>query len=584
MAFQVSPGVQVKEIDLTNVVPAVSTSIGGFVGAFSWGPAEEIRTVSSEKELVNTFGSPNDTTAKSFFTAASFLKYATALKVVRVVPDGSGGSTTAKNSTSGSGGNIGLLIKNRQSYEDSYEGGAANVGVWGAKFPGVLGDSLRVEVCSSSAAFGAWTTTVNGAVINYASNFDAAPGTSAFAAQYGASNDEIHIVVIDEDGLISGTKGQVLEKFAFVSQASDAVKADGTSNYYKNVVNTESNYIYWLDHFDAPDGQALIMPNSGEAASAGISFGTESTVKGYSLSGGANGSTVGTSQLSTGIDVFADAETVDVNLLFSTNDANGANTIAEKLISVANARKDIVVFVSPPTEDTVGTATPAADVKTWADTLTSTSYAVIDSTAVKVYDKYNDVYRWIPACGHVAGLCAYTDNVADAWFSPAGLNRGQLLGITKIAFNPKQADRDTLYKARINPIVSFPGQGTVLYGDKTALAKPSAFDRINVRRLFIALEKSVATAAKFQLFELNDEFTRAMFRNMVEPFLRDVQGRRGITDFKVVCDETNNTGDVIDRNEFRADIYIKPARSINFITLNFIATRTGVDFSELVGK
>lgn len=575
MAFQVSPGVQVKEIDLTNVVPAVSTSIGGFVGAFSWGPAEEIRTVSSEKELVNTFGSPNDTTAKSFFTAASFLKYATALKVVRVVPDGSGGSTTAKNSTSGSGGNVGLLIKNPQSYEDSYEGGSANVGVWGAKFPGVLGDSLRVEVCSSSTAFTGWA---------YAGEFDKAPGTSEYAAKYGSSADELHIVVLDEDGLISGTKNTVLEKFSFISQASDAVKADGTSNYYKNVINAESNYIYWLDHFDAPDGQSLILPNSGEAASAGIAFGTETTIKNYSLSGGANGSAVGTSQLSTGIDLFADAETVDVNLLFSTNDANGANTIAEKLISVANARKDVVVFVSPPTEDTVGTSTPAADVKTWADSLTSTSYAVIDSTSVKVYDKYNDVYRWIPACGHVAGLCAYTDNVADAWFSPAGLNRGQLLGITKIAFNPKQADRDTLYKARINPIVSFPGQGTVLYGDKTALAKPSAFDRINVRRLFIALEKSVATAAKFQLFELNDEFTRAMFRNMVEPFLRDVQGRRGITDFKVVCDETNNTGDVIDRNEFRADIYIKPARSINFITLNFIATRTGVDFSELVGK
>ncbi len=212
------------------------------------------------------------------------------------------------------------------------------------------------------------------------------------------------------------------------------------------------------------------------------------------------------------------------------------------------------------------------------------TYQEIKERELKVTEKYNDVYRWIPASGHVAGLCAYTDNVADAWFSPAGFNRGQLLGVTKIAFNPKQADRDTLYKARINPIVSFPGQGTVLYGDKTALAKPSAFDRINVRRLFITLEKSISTAAKFQLFELNDEFTRAMFRNMVEPFLRDVQGRRGITDFKVVCDETNNTGDVIDRNEFRADIYIKPARSINFITLNFIATRTGVEFSELTGS
>lgn len=571
MAFQVSPGVQVNEIDLTNVVPAVSTSIGGFTGAFNWGPVEEIRTVSSEKELVETFGTPNDAAAKSFFTAASFLKYATALKVVRVV------NSAARNATSGSGANAGLLIKNREQYDNSYAGGSANVGAFGARCPGVLGNSLKVEVCSSAAAFTSWA---------YAGEFNSAPGTSAFATKYGSSNDELHIVVIDEDGLLSGTKGTVLEKFAYVSQASDAVSDDGTSNYYKNVVNT-SKYIYWLDLFDAVDGAGSTLSNSGEAASTApspIAYDTESTIVSYSLSGGLDGTAPGASELSTGIDLFADAETVDVNLLFSVNDANGVNTIAAKLISIANARKDVVAFVSPPTEDTVGTATAVTDVKDWADTLTSTSYAVIDSTALKIYDKYNDVYRWIPASGHVAGLCAYTDNVADAWFSPAGFNRGQILGVTKIAFNPKQADRDTLYKARVNPIVAFPGQGTVLYGDKTALAKPSAFDRINVRRLFIALEKSISTAAKFQLFELNDEFTRAMFRNMVEPFLRDVQGRRGITDFKVVCDETNNTGDVIDRNEFRADIYIKPARSINFITLNFIATRTGVEFSELTGS
>ena len=595
MAFQVSPGVQVNEIDLTNVVPAVSTSIGGFTGTFNWGPAEEIRTVSSEKELAETFGTPDDTTAKSFFTAASFLKYTNALKVVRVVSDGTVlGSTSAKNATSGSGGSSGLLIKNRESYDNTYAGGSANAGAWAAKYPGVLGNSIKVEVCSSSAAFNAAETRteiVNGVSTSvayttwkYAGEFDGAPGTSTYASKFGSSNDEMHIVVIDFDGKITGTRYTVLEKFALVSQASDAVKDDGTTNYYKNVINGNSKYIYWLDHPSNVDGQSSVLSNAGAVASGAIAFDTETTITTYALAGGVNGSSVVAAELSTGIDLFADAETVDVNLLFSVNDANGVNTIAAKLISIANARKDVVAFVSPPTEDSVGTATPTTDVKAWADTLTSTSYAVIDSTALKIYDKYNDVYRWIPASGHVAGLCAYTDNVADAWFSPAGFNRGQLLGVTKIAFNPKQADRDTLYKARINPIVSFPGQGTVLYGDKTALAKPSAFDRINVRRLFITLEKSISTAAKFQLFELNDEFTRAMFRNMVEPFLRDVQGRRGITDFKVVCDETNNTGDVIDRNEFRADIYIKPARSINFITLNFIATRTGVEFSELTGS
>ena len=281
--------------------------------------------------------------------------------------------------------------------------------------------------------------------------------------------------------------------------------------------------------------------------------------------------------------MLSDAETVDVNLLFGVTEESEVS-IPQALLAAATSRKDCVAFVSPPITATVGSSTPAADVKAFADQLTSTSYGVIDSTALKVYDKYNDVYRWIPAAGHIAGLCANTDNVADAWFSPAGFTRGQLLGVTKVAYNPSSADRDELYKARVNPITAFPGQGIVLYGDKTAQAKPSAFDRINVRRLFIVLEKAVATAAKYQLFEFNDEFTRAMFRNMVEPFLRDIKGRRGITDFAVVCDATNNPGAIVDSNQFVADIYIKPARSINFITLNFIATRTGVEFSEIVGQ
>jgi len=573
MAFQVSPGVQVNEIDLTNVVPAVSTSIGGYAGAFNWGPAEEIRTVSSEKELAATFGVPTAETAKSFFTAASFLKYGTALKVVRAVADGSGGTTSAKNATSGSGGNSGVLIKNKDAYDNNYSSASTNLGAFGARCPGALGNSIKVEVCSSTTAFSSWTS---------AGEFDKAPGTSSYAAKYGSSNDELHIVVIDEDGLLTGTKGAVLEKFAFVSQASDAVKEDGTTNYYKNVINHSSKYIYWLDHFAAVDGQSAILQNAGSSASAAaLSFDTETSVQSYSLTGGHDGTTAGSAQVISALALFQDAETVDVNLLFA--DVDSASAVATELKAIANARKDVVAFVSPPVDYTVGVAAPAGQVATWGAAFNS-SYVVADSTAVMVYDKYNDAYRWIPACGHIAGLCAYTDSVADAWFSPAGFNRGSLLGVTKIAFNPKQADRDTLYKAGVNPVVAFPGQGITLYGDKTTLAKPSAFDRINVRRLFIALEKAISTAAKFQLFELNDEFTRAMFRNMVEPFLRDVQGRRGITDFKVVCDSTNNTGDVIDRNEFRADIYIKPARSINFITLNFIATRTGVDFSELVGK
>jgi phage tail sheath protein FI len=414
----------------------------------------------------------------------------------------------------------------------------------------------------------------------FASSFDGAPGTSDYAVNLGKTNfnDELHVAVIDEDGLWTGTAGTVLETFAFVSQASDAKKTDGTTNYYKDVINNNSKYIWWADH------DSTNLTNAGESlASRSSAFDTHNSAIDHSLSGGSDDNTPTASEIASGYDLFEDAETVDVNLLFACPDANGQETIAEDLISIAEARKDLVAFVSPPIEDTVGSSTPAADVMTFANGLTSSSYAVCDSSALYVYDKYNDVFRYIGAAGHVAGLCANTDRVADAWFSPAGVNRGQLLGATKLAFNPKKADRDTLYKGRVNPLVSFPGEGMMLFGDKTLLSRPSAFDRINVRRLFIVLEKAIATAAKAQLFEFNDEFTRAQFRNIVEPFLRDVKGRRGITDFLVVCDTTNNTGQVIDANRFVADIFIKPARSINFITLNFIATRTGVEFSEIAG-
>ena len=558
MAFQVSPGVQVKEIDATNVVPAVSTSIGGFAGSFNWGPVEEVITVSSENELAATFGSPDDNTAKYFLVAASFLKYGNALKVVRVA---SGHDNATSDGT-------GQLIKNEDDYDNA---GALSVGNWVAKYPGVLGNSLKVSMISADITdFSSWT---------YSTSFDAEPTTSQYAIDQGkaSAKDELHIAVVDEDGAISGTPGTVLETFAFVSQGSDAKKSDGTSNFYKDVINTQSQYIWWAGHDSS-------LSDAGETIAANTTFTTNTAAIEGSLSGGSDDNAPTVGEIATGYDLLEDAETVDVNLLFATPDANGAETIAEDLISIVNARKDCMAFVSPPIEDTVGSSTPATDVKAFADGLTSTSYASCDSTALYVYDKYNDVYRWIGAAGHHAGLCANTDSVADAWFSPAGVNRGQLLGVTKLAFNPKKADRDTLYKARVNPIVSLPGQGTLLFGDKTLLSRPSSFDRINVRRLFIALEKAVSTAAKAQLFEFNDEFTRAQFRNLVEPFLRDVKGRRGLTDFLVVCDETNNTSAVIDGNRFVADIFIKPSRSINFITLNFVATRSGVEFSEISGS
>tara|TARA_Y100001972_G_scaffold18011_1_gene20327 strand:+ start:997 stop:2724 length:1728 start_codon:yes stop_codon:yes gene_type:complete len=572
MAFQVSPGVQVKEIDATSVVPAVSTSIGGFAGAFNWGPVEQVVTVGSEKELAAEFGSPDDNTALYFLTAASFLKYGNALKVVRA-------ATGNKNATADG---TGLLIKNDDDYVDnSYNTGAGSVGQWAAKFPGILGNSLKVEMVTADITdsnFNNW---------QYAGNFNTKPGTSEFAENLGKSatfNDEVHVVVVDEDGLISGKANTVLEVFSFMSIGSDAKASDGTSNYYVDVINAGSNYIRWMDH-----NTSLLSAGSALSGLSSLS-GTITTVDSDSLSGGTDDNAPTAGELATAYDLLEDGETVDVNLLFAVPDANNSSSIANDLISIAGARKDCMAFVSPPIADTQGSSSPAADVIAWCkgtdaghDGVTSSSYAAVDSSALYVYDKYNDVFRYIGAAGHMAGLCANTDSVADSWFSPAGVNRGQLLGVTKLAFNPKQADRDALYKERINPLVSLPGQGTILFGDKTLLSKPSAFDRINVRRLFNTLEKAISTAAKAQLFEFNDEFTRAQFKNLVEPFLRDVKGRRGLTDFLVVCDSTNNTSQVVDSNQFVADIFVKPARSINFITLNFVATRTGVEFTEIAG-
>ncbi len=571
MAFQVSPGVQVKEIDATAVVPAVSTSIGGFAGSFNWGPVAEVITVGSEKELAETFGTPDNNTAKYFLTAASFLKYGSALKAVRVI-------SGHDNATADGAG---LLIKNDAHYVDSnYNTGAGSVGNWAAKYPGILGNSLKVLLVTEGVSN--WSSITYYGTNKWSDLFDGVPGTSTYAADLGKATigDELHVLVLDEDGLFTGTAGSVLEKFSFASQAADAKSSDGTSNYYVDVVNAGSSYVRWMDH-------PSTLSNAGENLTAASSIAGSTTAITDSLAGGSDDNAPTAAEIAIGYDLLEDAETVDVNLLFAYPDANGANTIANDLIGIANARKDCMAFVSPPIEDSQGVSTPATTVEAWVNTdnsgLTSSSYASVDSGAVYVYDKYNDTYRWIGAAGHVAGLCANTDNVADAWYSPAGVTRGQLLGVTKLAYNPTQAQRNTLYKGRINPIVSLPGQGTILFGDKTLLAKPSAFDRINVRRLFNTLEKAVSTAAKAQLFEFNDEFTRAQFKNLVEPFLRDVKGRRGLTDFLVVCDNTNNTSQVIDSNSFVADIYIKPARSINFITLNFVATRTGVSFTEIAG-
>ena len=664
MPFQVSPGVLVKEVDLTNVVPAVSTSIGAIAGAFEKGPVNEITAISSEEELVKIFGKPNGSNFETFFTASNFLQYGNALRVVRA-------ESGILNAMSGGSG---LLIKNNDDYSNNYAAGQASSGEFGARTAGTHGNSLGVALCSSAAAYeetfsgnsgtlgvvdgtpAAGATTVNidagggsagaggakfnvGDIVHFfeadgqeyevtgistdtltirqkddpngkglktaladATNvrrrfrfydlFDGAPGTSTFATGKGVSTDELHIVVYDRTGDISGfradTAGErtlsVLETFPLVSQHPNAKTPQGNANFYPEVIFRQSEFIYWLDH-------PSVLSNAGTALTAGNSYTTGTGTTGeinFNLSGGTDDFALTVGELDSAYTLYEDAETVDVNLIMAGASPAGTDgvTHATNLIDIAEKRKDVVVFISPRRADVVNvtsSTTQTSNVKTFFDSLSSSSYCVFDSGYKFQFDKFNDVFRFIPLNGDIAGLCANTDNVADPFFSPAGFNRGQIRGAVKLAYNPTKAQRDILYPARINPVITIAGQGTVLFGDKTALAKPSAFDRINVRRLFILLEKAIATAAKFQLFEFNDEFTRAQFRNLVEPFLRDIQGRRGITDFSVVADGTNNTGEVIDRNEFVADIFIKPARSINFIQLNFIAVRTGVAFSEIGG-
>jgi len=658
MPFQVSPGVNISEIDLTTVIPAVSTSIGAIAGQFHWGPADKRVLVSSEDVLAQVFGKPDSNNFQEWFTAANFLAYTNALQVSRIL--------NSANNANGAGATD-KLIKNDDDYDDNYSNGIGGSGDWIAKYPGALGNSLKVSVCQSNAAWestlssanlvfhagntqiatkGANTTSVlsSGADIDltgtvvvgdrlhlqsstinlgddllvtavnttiitvktaptmdqlsvtsnnfsdavksavvkrrweYYNEFDASPGTSDFAVRQGGSNDELHVAVVDEDGEITKVRGQLIERYNALSRASNALKENGNSNYYKEVINQQSSWIWWASHVDN------MTAAGGLATSAFVNSNDKPTT--VSLSGGSDGNTPTNAQIIDGYEKFESAEDVDVSLIMAAD--HNATIITHIINNICETRLDCVVTLSPESADVVNNSAfigaEQEDIIAFRNTLPSSSYAIMDSGYKYQYDKFNDVYRNVPLNGDTAGLMARTDNVRDPWYSPAGFNRGNVKNVTRLTYNPRKADRDQLYKSGVNPVVTFPGQGTVLFGDKTLLAKPSAFDRINVRRLFIVLEKAISTAAKFTLFEFNDAFTRAQFKNLVEPFLRDVQGRRGIFDFRVVCDETNNTPEVIDRNEFIGDIYIKPARSINFIQLNFIAVRTGVEFEEVVGQ
>jgi hypothetical protein len=560
MAFQLSAGVNVSEIDLTTVVPSVASSTGAFAGKFSWGPVNEITTISDEVRLIERFGRPTDGNYEFWFSAANFLAYSNNLKVVRAA-----NSATTRNATA----NGGILIENQTDYTINHSGGTYTNGSFAAKYPGELGNSIRVELADANT-YSSWANK---------GQFTDTPATSDYVSNVGGANDEVHILVIDANGKFTGSANSILERYSFASKAYDAKLNDGTSNYYKDILNNKSRYVWWLAH---PQDSLAAGANTnwGSAASnTSFQFLTENVL--INLAGGVDG-TISTANVVTAYNQVANPDSIDVSLII-TGPAD--STVAAAVIDIAETRKDCVVFLSPEKSDVVDNyGDETTDILSYRASLTSSSYAIMDSGWKYQYDKYNDTYRWVPLNADIAGLCARTDLERDPWFSPAGSNRGIIRNIVKLAWNPTKADRDDLYVKGVNPVVTFAGEGTMLYGDKTMLSRPSAFDHINVRRLFIVLEKSVARAARSSIFEFNDQFTRAQFVNLVEPYLRDVQGRRGITDFRVVCDETNNTAEVIDRNEFVGDIYIKPARSINYIQLNFVAVRTGVRFEEIVGR
>jgi len=744
MPFQVSPGVNTSEIDLTTVVPGISSIDAGFAGPFRWGPANDVTLIDSEDLLVQTFQKPDANTYTSFFSAANFLQYSNKIHVVRCI------STAAKNAASTSGGAI--LVANNTVFWDSYDEGGSSVadtrGDYMAKYAGELGNSLKVSLCgptranlasgntvvasnsditltggatfavhasskalsatgslfgtelrvgdvivcsgntfiiasitsntaatvhcdpttgaiSSSAAvrlkrspFGeparnmvgtvavsanvatvtatvatagahdscqfdkqftvgdiikinseerrvtavtnSSSMTVNTGFTNtataqtysrtweYSGLFDKEPVTTQHSADKGALYDEVHVAVIDEDGEWTGNLGEGLELFTGLSVAKGAKFEDGSKAYYVDALNRRSKYIWWADHNakgDAYTTGGAAVSAWGATPTAGTEYASSSSsgslISTTSLGGGVDGSDVTDGNKITGFRKFENTEETDIGLMIC---GEASATVALDVVSICETRKDCVAFMSPEQSDVVNNSGGEADaVVDFRNAIGSTSYAMMDSGWKYQYDRYNDVFRYIPLNADIAGLAAATEANRDAWFSPAGFTRGIVRNVVRLPFNPRKSERDTLYKNGVNPVTTFMGAGTVLFGDKTLLAKPSAFDRINIRRLFIIMEKAIARFARAQLFEFNDAFTRAQFVGAVEPFLRDVQGRDGITDFVVICDETNNTPSVIDRNEFVGDIYVKPNRAINFIQLNFVAVRSGVAFSEIIG-
>lgn len=697
MPFQVSPGVNVSEIDLTSVVPQVSTTEGALAGVFRWGPVEQRILLDTPDVLVDRFGKPTNFNAETHFVAANFLAYGNKLYVVRTANTTSSNASVVVQNATANVGAVGssllYVVKNKDDYDSKDANGnfTSSTGVaYIARYPGAIGNSLKVSVVDSSTGYYSNTvlaanssvdsnvarsfvsavvgnnivrvyvansatgtvaqanavanTLVNSLTIGdyfevgntsigkqrmkitavsaltsntsigansfvfydvttdqvyglstdfaganqirwwqYFASVDAAPGQSVYQSKFGntSASDELHVVVVDDDGLFSGVPGTILEVWKNVSRGIDSKNDTGNSNYYKTVINNNSNYVFFgNDRTGATSANSTTLASSTTTTPMSLAFQIGSD--------GLDETAVSIGTLATGYDMFRSAEDVDISLVLAGKPRGG--TYGEQLTNyiidnICETRKDCIVLCSPDKSLVVGNAgNEENSLVNFRSALRSSTYGVSDTGYKYQYDKYNDVYRWIPLNGDIGGLCVRTDMDRDAWWSPAGFNRGQIKNIVKLAFNPSKASRDILFKAGLNPVATFPGQGTYLFGDKTLTAKPGAFDAINIRRLFIVLEKAIATASKFMLFEFNDEFTRAQFRNMVEPFLRDIQGRRGMTDFRVICDSTNNTGEVIAQKGFVGDIYIKPNYAIRYIQLNFVAVRGDVAFEEIVGQ
>jgi hypothetical protein len=628
----ISPGVKITEQDLVASNQSVASTAGAFAGQFNWGPIEFPTQVTSESDLVSQYGKPNTNNIVDFLSAANFLGYSSPLFIVRVANTAL--NATAEATTGSNTAGVGLLIKNDDVYLNT---ASFDNGPWIAKYAGATGNAIKVSACPSANAFtstltgtftvaaGATTVVGSGSTANtqlqvgdlvvlngrtnqvsaianatyftlsaahltgataatatrrweYYGEFNSSPGTSTAAANLGASNDEIHIAVVDRTGAITGVPGTVLEKFSGASKGSNAKGENGGSNYYADVINNESNWIRWTDHDSSGSNWGTALTVSGSATT----YTAVNTPKVYSLAGGSDGVAVSDGDRTTGYGEFANKSEIPASIIIAGQ--SNATVINRIIADVADIRKDVVVAVSPLRANVVNNAgSEASAVSTWADTITRSTYVVADSGWKYQYDKYNDAYVYVPLNADVAGCIARNDLNREPWLSPAGFVAGRIQNLVRLAFNPNQTERDTLYRTSVNPVITQVGRGTVLFGDKTFTLRNTSTNRLNVRRLFIELQKTIGQAADNLLFDQNDDTTRSNFVNLITPYLRSVQSRRGITAFRVICDGTNNPEDIVNANEFVCDIFVQPVRSVNFIQLNFVSVRGTATFNEIVG-